>query len=94
MASCSAHLSTCTFDGVNCIAKVAACTIYDAQAAGSGAAANCANMIDTTGNKCTFASGSKCSARACNDTISNPSSANCVAYLSACIFNGSACISS
>ena len=92
MASCSAYLSSCAFDGVNCIAKVAACTTYDAQTAGSGAAINCANLVDTSGNKCTFSSGSKCAARACSDTISNPSAAICKAYLSTCIFNGSACI--
>ena len=89
---CTTYLSTCVYDGLNCVTKVSDCATYDAKTVGSGAAVNCANLTDTSGKKCTFVSGPKCAARACTDTIANPSIANCAAYLSSCVFNGSACV--
>ena len=89
---CPNYLSTCVYDGLNCVTQ-ADCATYDAKTVGSGAAVNCANLTDTSGNKCTFVIGAaKCAARACTDTIASPSVANCIAYLSSCVFNGSACV--
>ena len=89
---CSAYLSTCLYDGQNCIAPDV-CTNYNAQTTGSGALINCSNLIDSiSGQYCTYVGGTKCAARACTDAISNPSAANCGAYIPNCLFNGSTCI--
>ena len=85
---CTAYISTCAFNGTAC-AAAAACTSY---ALTTFAACNAAT--DGAGNACGWVTGgTACKVKACTDTLTTPSAANCSAYLSSCGFNGTACYS-
>ena len=81
----------CIYDGQKCLSSDA-CNTYVALTSGSGALVYCSNLNDRSLNKCTFTSGPNCSARTCTDTVTSPNAANCKAYLSTCLFNGTSCI--
>lgn len=85
-ANCTAYLSTCAFNGTACVAA-AACTSY-----GLNSFAACSVTTDGAGNFCGWVTGgTTCKARACTDTVPSASAANCSAYLSTCVFDGSKC---
>ena len=59
---CEAYLSTCIFDGTNCL-TLGACSTY-----AKNTAALCNSLKDASGNKCGFKAGASfCSAKTCFD---------------------------
>ena len=82
---------SCAYDGTSCLA-VGDCTDYNLTNFSA-----CNLLSDTAGGTsgvtCGWSTGgTNCSAKACNDPISSPSTANCTNYLSSCRFNGSICV--
>ena len=84
-AICSAYLSTCAFNGTNCVVPTA-CTSY-----ALNSFALCNATTDGAGNACGWSSGGFCKVKACSDSITSPSAVNCVAYIPSCSFDGTSC---
>ncbi|CAD8071729.1 unnamed protein product [Paramecium sonneborni] len=87
-ASCDAVLpKKCMFVGSACVA-IGACSSYD----GNNTDA-CKNLVNTTGGKCFWKTGTKCSDLTCAEITSPTNQASCDAVLSnKCMFVGSVCV--
>ncbi|CAD8087924.1 unnamed protein product [Paramecium sonneborni] len=88
--TCGDHLSTCTFDGVNCYTMQDNCSQYT-----NVSALQCQNLRTTSGGRCWLALGQgTCIIRQCIHNTIAMTDQECEAFLSGCRTSGKGCVDS